>query len=132
MYVPTLSLDQERAKRLLGYMQEYRRSLLTQPPSAERNTIQRELQALQGRLIHESERERPSVIAFSVTREEAQTLKTMTRELCQLKAQAVQTDQIARSLIDLVGLKGVLERLYPSELRKHYTQSLSSRQEQGK
>lgn len=125
MYVPALSLDQERAKRLLGYMQEYRRSLLAQPPSAERNTTQRELQALQGRLIHESERERQSVIAFSVTREEVQTLKAMIRELCQLKAQAVQTDQIARSLIDLAGLKGVLERLYPSELRKHYTQSLS-------
>lgn len=124
---PALSLDQERAKRLLTYMQEYRRSLLMLPPSAERNTTQRELQALQGRLIHESERERQQMIAFPLTHEEAQALRTMVMELCRLKAQEVQTDQITRSIIDLVGLKGVVERLYPSDFepRKYYTQSLS-------
>lgn len=124
MNTPALSLDKERAKRLLAYIQEHRRSLLMQPPSADRNTTQRELQALQGRLIHESEQERQNVVFFTVTREEAQTLKTMVTDLCKLKVQEPQTDQIARSLIDLAGLKGVLEKLYPSEQKKHFTQSL--------
>lgn len=124
MNTPALSLDKERAKRLLAYIQEYRRSLLMQPPSADRNITQRELQALQGRLIHESERERQNLVSFPLTREETLTLKAMVTDLCRLKAQEPQTDQIARSLIDLAGLKGVLEKLYPSEQKRHYTQSL--------
>ncbi len=125
MNIPPLVLDKERASRLLGYIQEYRRYTLTQPPSADRNTYQRLLQALQGRLIQESERERQPFLSFSLTVEEAKALKTMVADLCLLKAQGPKTEQIYHALVDLSGLKGVLEQIYLSESRKHYTKNLS-------
>src|SRR5689334_6869624 len=107
MNAPTLSLDHEQTARLLGYLQDYRRYTLTQPPSADRNAQQRLLQALQGKLIQESERGYQQRFFFPISREEIRALKAMVMDLCLLKAKEPQTDHIQRCLIDLTGLKGV-------------------------
>lgn len=125
MNIPPLVLDHEQTTRLLGYIQEYRRYTLTQLPSAERNTNQRMLQALQGRLIQESEREQQPSLSFFFTNEEARVLKTMIADLCVLKAnQEPKTAQVYAALVDLTQLKGVFDHLSSSEHKKYSTHSL--------
>jgi hypothetical protein len=120
-----LSLDQERARRLRSYLQEYRTYLLTQrAPSTERNTIQRLLQALQGKLMHESERVPPGgSFSLLLSGQEAAALKTMAVDLRALRTQEPSSEHRNASIADLTALKGMVERL-PSSERTYSTQSL--------
>jgi hypothetical protein len=78
---PPLLLNCEQARRLLTYMQAYRRSALTSmPPTQERNTTLRVVQALQGKLLALSEQHVPHV-PLSLSREEATALKAMAKSL---------------------------------------------------
>src|SRR5258708_26070180 len=78
---PPLLLNREQVERLLIYMQEYRRSALTNmPPTQERNTTLRLVQALQGKLLALVDQEQPQVHLL-LTKEEATSLKAMAKSL---------------------------------------------------
>jgi hypothetical protein len=114
MTLPSLFLDQQQVGRLLSYLQAYRRYALTHlVPSAERNSTQRVLQALQGRLIQEREQQPQQTLALALTTDERTALKTMVTSLCLLQAQEAPSASRDASLVDLTELKGVLERLAP-------------------
>jgi hypothetical protein len=126
MNMPPLSLTQERATRLLAYVQMYRRLALTQiAPSTERNAIQRQLQALQGKLMHREEREQQETIYhLSVTSEDIAALKTMVADLLVLTTREPATVQRDITLVDLASLKGTLEKLSLYGQKKSYTKTL--------
>lgn len=124
MGIPPLALTHERATRLLTYIQTYRRYALTQiAPSTERNTNQRQLQALQGKLIQEMDK--PSAIhSFALTGEEVKALHTMVSDLLQLTAREAASDQRSATLIDLTALKSLVEQLALYHQGSRYTQIL--------
>jgi hypothetical protein len=131
MIVPSLFLDQQQAARLLIYIQIYRRYTLTQvSPSAERNTAQRVLQALQGRLIQEREQQPQQPLALALTTEERTTLTTMVTNLCRLKAQESPSPRRDATIVDLTELKSVLEKLARPAQPARSTQHLFQLQEQ--
>jgi hypothetical protein len=110
--LPALSLTQDQANRLHGYLQTYRHYALTQiMPSAERNNTQRLLQALQGKLIGEMDRQE-IVFCFVLTGEEVRALKTMVVGLLTFFAHESANPQRDAALVDLAALKGTLEKLY--------------------
>jgi hypothetical protein len=108
---PPLALTREQASRLLVYLQDYRRLALTHlAPSQERNTNQRLLQALQGKLIQEMDQ--PSTMHYlSVTGEEVNALRTMVRDLLQWTTREPESDRRNAKLVDLAGLKSTIEKL---------------------
>lgn len=98
-----LSLSPERAARLLDYIQMYRRHLLTQVfPSAGRNTNQRLLQALEGKLLNEHHIQQEASSSLTLTREERDVLVTMVIDL-----RTLITNESERNAtqIDLIWLK---------------------------
>lgn len=106
----TLQMSRERANRLLSYLQAYRRHALTQcVPSLERNTTQRALQALQGKLIHHMDQQR-ATLAFPVSGEEIIALHTMVVALLQMTADEATTAQRDARLADLTSVKATLEQ----------------------
>lgn len=118
-----LHLTHEWANCLLAFIRVYRRYTLTQVPSNERNTHQRVLQALQGRLIVESEREH--VFSFLLSREEVQALQEMVHDLTMWNAQKEpKTEQTYQLLVKLTRLKRALEHYLPSEPKRSSTKSL--------
>lgn len=124
MGISSLFLDKEQTKRLLGYIQEYRRYTLTQlPPSVERNIHQRLLQALQGRLIQESEQEHHTTLSLELTNEEKMILKAMVTDLRLLKIQEPASHDRDAIIVDLTNLKGALEKLSVPEQPKRFTRS---------
>ena len=125
MGIPSLFLDKALTTRLLDYLQAYRRYTLTQlPPSAGRNTHQRVLQALQGRLIQESEQEQQHPVSFTLTGEEITALKEMVIVLRLLKTKEPASHQRDAILVDLTNLKGVLENVSLSVQPRRFTASL--------
>jgi hypothetical protein len=113
MSIPPLVLTQERATRLLGSIQAYRRLALTQRvPSQERNLWQRHLQGMQGKLLPDLERLPPgSSIALRLSREDIAALLVMVRELSLQHAREGASEQRDAMLVDLVSLKATLEKL---------------------
>ena len=116
MSVLPFGLTQERASRLLAYIQTHRRQALTRSaPSTERNATQRLLQALQGKLIHELDASRhqhaSALVSLPLSNEEVKALKTMVTDLLLFTAREPATEQRAATLVDLSGLKGMVEKL---------------------
>jgi hypothetical protein len=111
---PPLSLTQEQARRLLAYIQAYRRALLTQlAPSTERNANQRLLQALQGKLMQEMDRlEQERSLSFDLTHEEQRIVKQLAADLLLLRAREQASPERDAALVDLAQLKATVERLY--------------------
>ena len=123
MGIPPLVLTQEQATSLLTHIQAYRRYALTQlAPSTERNTNQRQLQALQGKLIDEKGQQ--SAVYLFFTREEVSALKQMVADLLVLTAREPATDQRDATLHDLVTLKTMVEKLWVYGQGHSYTRTL--------
>lgn len=124
MDISPLHLSREQSARLLGYVQTYRRYALTQlAPSTERNTTQRLLQALQGKLIREMDQ--PSATcSLAVNAEEVKALQTMIRDLLHLTTREAGSDQRNAMLLDLAGLKSLVEKRSTSGQGRRYTQTL--------
>jgi len=98
---PPLLLNEEQTRRLLMYMQEYRRFALTsQSPTQERNTTLRVVQALQGKLL--ALHEQPLLhVPLSLSREEATALKIMTKSLLLFYGEQTESPDRARTVTDL-------------------------------
>lgn len=108
---PPLILTQEQAARLLAYIQMQRRHALTQlAPSAERNTNQRFLQMIQGKLIHEMDQPAPICYLF-LSSDEMLALKTMVADLLLLFAGYEPGEQRNGTLLDLAELKAMVEKM---------------------
>jgi hypothetical protein len=127
IHLPPLPLTQERVQRLLTYIQEYRRLVLTQlAPSQERNTQQRLLQALQGKLLAAGEREQQGALSLlSLTSEEVNALQTMVLDLRARKAREPATPQRDRMIVDLSALKVALEQVALCGPKHRLTQRLA-------
>jgi hypothetical protein len=98
---PPLLMNNEQARRLLTYMQEYRRSALTNtPPTQERNTTLRVVQALQGKLLALNEQQ-VLPIPLSLSREEATALKTMAKSLLLFYGEQAESSDRTRTVTDL-------------------------------
>lgn len=123
--VPSLLLTQGQATCLLAYIQTYRRHVLTQiAPSRDRNTIQRSLQALQGKFIQEID-QRSAIVQLALSSEERGALRTMLADFLQVRAQEPATNQRDATLRDLATLKAIVEKgAYGPG--KHFTSSLVS------
>lgn len=128
MSTPPLVLTQEHATRLISYLQRYRRYLLTQvAPSAERNTIQRVLQTLQGKLIHTMDtqvRQQGVQFHFALNSEEVKVLKAMVADLLTLTVREAPSEQRDATLVDLTSLKTAVEKIAISGQRNHFTSLL--------
>jgi hypothetical protein len=78
---PPLRITCKQAECLLLYMQEYRRSALTSmPPTQERNTTLRLIQALQGKLLALIDQDAQQV-NLPLTKEEVIALRAMAKGL---------------------------------------------------
>lgn len=105
------TLTKEQATRLLVYLQTYRRHVLTEiPPSADRNTIQRYLQALQGKLISQMDQQ-SVMVPLALTHEELGALKTMVADVLRVTQRELATEQRDALLQDLSALKAALAQL---------------------
>src|SRR5712664_1500365 len=79
--IPHLLLGREQAERLLRYMQDYRQfALSSTPPTHERNTMLRLVQALQGKLLALLDHEQPRIWLVLDT-EDVSALQIMTKSL---------------------------------------------------
>lgn len=124
MSIPPFVLTKDQATRLLAYIQTYRRHVLTQlAPSTDRNTIQRHLQALQGKLIHEMDQQ-SAVAHLALSSEERGALQTMVADFLQVTAQEPATAQRDATLHDLAALKATLEKLSLDGPGRHYTHTI--------
>jgi len=109
---PPLLLNDEQIRRLLTYMQEYRRSALTSlPPTQERNTTLRVIQALQGKLLVLSEQQMLH-IPLSLSREEATALKAMTKNLLLFYGEQTGSSDRTRTVADLGKLYVYLKQAF--------------------
>jgi hypothetical protein len=109
---PPLLLNREQAERLLIYMQQYRRSVLSSmPPTQERNTTLRLVQALQGKLLGIFDREQPQV-HLPLTKEEVNALKSMAKNLLLLYGE--KPDSLDRTMMvtDIGKLYAYLKQIY--------------------
>lgn len=125
--IAPLVLTRERVTRLLSYIQEYRRLVLTRvAPSQERNARQRLLQALQGKLLHDLEQaESPGArYHLALSGDEQAALHAMVSDLRARAVQEPASSQRDRVLVDLTALKQVIEKLPYYDLKKQYTQNL--------
>jgi hypothetical protein len=106
-----LQLNREQAERLLIYMQQYRRSVLsTMPPTQERNTTLRLVQALQGKLLGIFDREQQ--VYLPLTKEEVNALKSMAKNLLLLYGE--KPDSLDRTMMvtDIGKLYAYLKQTY--------------------
>lgn len=109
---PPLQISREQAERLLQYMQEYRRYALTSiPPTQERNTTLRLIQALQGRLLALVDQTSLLVHLF-LTKEEAIALKAMAKESLLLYGKKPDSLERTRTITDVGGLYTHLKQIY--------------------
>lgn len=126
MSIPPLVLTHERAMRLLDYIQAYRRLALTQLlPSQDRNTHQRRLQGLQGKLIPALERlPAGSPYMLPLTREDIAALLAMVTDLRTRQVQEPASEQRDATLLDLIALKAILDKLGRAGTPAYPTRSL--------
>ena len=109
---PPWQLSREQAERLLRYMQEYRRYTLTSmPPTQERNTILRLIQALQGRLLALIDRN-VQQIDLPLVKEDAVALKAMARGLLSLYEEKPDSLERAITITDVRKLHTYLKQIY--------------------
>jgi hypothetical protein len=109
---PPLQISREQAERLLQYMQEYRRyALTTIQPTQERNTTLRLIQALQGRLLALVDQASLQV-HLSLTKEEANALKAMTKGLLLLYGEKSDSSERTRAITDVGRLHTYLKQTY--------------------
>jgi hypothetical protein len=93
-------------------MQDYRRSALTSmPPTHERNTTLRLVQALQGRLLAQLDHEQAQ-IQLVLNTEEVATLIAMTNSLLVLYGEKLNAEDRAKTITDLETLYTYLKRTY--------------------
>jgi hypothetical protein len=108
---PTLSLTHEQASRLQAYLQTYRRySFGFLLPSVNRNTINRLLQTLQGKLIALLD-QGIALARLLLTTEEMSALKASIAELLLLYAKKPASAARNAILVDLAALKSCLKRV---------------------
>ncbi|GHO60383.1 hypothetical protein KSB_88580 [Ktedonobacter robiniae] len=109
---PPFLLGREQAERLLRYMQDFRRSVLTSmPPTHERNTMLRLVQALQGRLLAQIDLGQAQ-IRLVLDTEEVSALIAMTKSLLVLSEEKPDTVDRAKTITDLGTLYAYLKRIY--------------------
>ncbi|EFH82569.1 hypothetical protein [Ktedonobacter racemifer] len=109
---PPFQLGREQAERLLQYMQDYRRSALaSMPPTHERNTTLRLVQALQGRLLAQLDHEQAQ-IQLALDTEEVTALIAMTNSLLVLYGEKLDAVDRAKKITDLGTLYAYLRRNY--------------------
>lgn len=109
---PPLQISREQAERLLQYMQEYRRyALASVPPTRERNTTLRLIQALQGKLLVLVDQMLLQV-HLSLTKEEAHALKAMTKVLLLFYGEKPDSSERTRTVTDIGRLYTYLKQIY--------------------
>ncbi|HEY4387456.1 MAG TPA: hypothetical protein VGN34_23620 [Ktedonobacteraceae bacterium] len=109
---PPLQLGREQAERLLQYMQEYRRSALTSmPPTHERNTTLRLVQALQGKLLALLDQEQPQ-IQLVLDTEDVTALRAMIKSLLLLYGEKPDSLDRMMTVTDIGKLYAYLKRTY--------------------
>jgi hypothetical protein len=109
---PPLLLNRELAERLLLYMQEYRRSALTNmPPTQERNTVLRLIQTLQGKLLVLLDQEQPQV-HLPLSKEEVVALKAMAKSLLLLYGGKTNSSDRMMTAADIGKLYAYLKQTY--------------------
>lgn len=109
---PPLLLSREQAERLRTYMQEYRRSALTNmPPTQERNTTLRLIQALQGKLLAQMDQKLPQVDLI-LAKEDVAALKAMTKSLLQLYGKKPDSFDRTMTVTDVGKLYTYLKQTY--------------------
>jgi hypothetical protein len=108
----SLLLSRAQAERLLLYMQEYRRSALTSmPPTHERNTMLRLVQALQGKLLALLDQEQPQ-IQFALDKEDVTALQAMTKSLLLLYGEKPDSLDRTMAVTDIGKLYTYLKQTY--------------------
>lgn len=109
---PPFLLSREQAERLLRYMQDYRRSALTSmPPTPERNTTLRLVQALQGKLLAQLDHEQAQIQLVLGT-EEVKALITMTNSLLVFYGEKPEAVDRTKTITELGTLYAYLRRTY--------------------
>ena len=109
---PPLQLNAGQAERLLRYMQEYRRyALASLPPTHERNTTLRAVQALQGKLQTLLDQKQQQM-QFALIREEATALKAMTKNLLLLYGEQADSAERTSIVADLGKLYAYVKQTY--------------------
>lgn len=109
---PALPMSREQAERLLRYIQEYRRSAFASiPPTQERNTTLRLLQALQGKLLALTDQESLQ-ISLVLAKEEVSALQAMTKGLLLLYGEKPDGLERIRTMTDLGKLYAYLKQTY--------------------
>ncbi len=109
---PSLFLTREQAGRLMEYMQEYRGdALMTLPPTGERNTTLRLVQALQGKLLSLYEQE-GALLSLALEREEVVAFRTMLRSLLMRYGEEPMSVQRTRIITDLGNLYAQVKQTY--------------------
>lgn len=109
---PPLLLNSEQAERLLLYVQDYRRwALADLPPTQERNTTLRLVQALQGKLLALVDQEQ-SQVYLPLTREEVNALKAMTKSLLLLYGEKPDSLNRTMTVMDVGKLYAYLKQTY--------------------
>ncbi len=109
---PPLPLGREQAERLLRYMQDYRQfALASMPPTHERNTTLRLVQALQGRLLALLDQEQPQIQLILDT-EDVTALRAMIKSVLLLYGE--KPDSVDRTLMvtDIGKLYAYLKQTY--------------------
>jgi hypothetical protein len=108
---PPLTLTREQTSRLQAYLQTYRRyAFAALLPGAERNTILRTLQTMQGKLIDALD-QKTAPFRLALTVEEMTTLRAIATELLLLYAKEPASEQRNDILTDLAALKASLRIL---------------------
>jgi hypothetical protein len=118
---PVLWLSKERAGHLQNYIYKWRQyALTTCSPSTERNTNQRVLQGLEGKIIQASDQlSAPNEhMRLFLEAHEVKSMKTMLADLLLFVAQEPQSEKRAAMLLDLAALKSALGRMYDQQVRE--------------
>lgn len=109
---PPMRLTREQASRFLTYLQAYRRAALaSQAPSPGRNTLLRELQTLQGKLLTLLDQQ-AGPVCLVVTRAEGNAVKTGLTELAAWYARQPASPARDAILVELAALKASVGRAF--------------------
>jgi hypothetical protein len=109
-----LSITREYARRLIAIIQTYRRfSWEHIAPSAERNAVIRSLQAVQGKLMENSNQQSDPII-LPVTVDERIAIQTMALDLRRWYASQPATQEQKAIIADLSWLAAYIERVISS------------------
>lgn len=111
--VPPFVLTPEQAQRLLTYMREYRvLALASLPPTSERNTTLRLVQALQGKLQTQCTHESTPQVPLPVNQDDIAALKQMAASLLRLYGNTAASAERTKIVTDLGCLYAYLKQVY--------------------